>query len=265
MSKPISKNNSRTSSPSPIPPTERDSLLNSNSNSNQNSNQNQNVNRIVVDPAPEEEEKDSSILVAAFAAMLVFQLGNRIFGKLMCYPMYNYALFISVLSTFIYIPATFIYIIPTQLFTNNIAVEQTQISKYKFGVMGFFDTVAGIMSQFAVNYISNASMIVLVQQSAIPISMCISSYLLQAKYTTSQYVGAGIVLLGIVVVLAPSFLSPTPVVPMDTGDGGDTTGGTANQGEMLWIVMLVFSCIPMCLSSVYKEKVCFHMYCTYYI
>lgn len=238
MSRTNSKNNSRNASPVPG---ERESLL--------KPNQNQNVNKIVVDPAPEEEEKDSSILIAAFAAMIVFQLGNRIFGKLMCYPMYNYALFISVLSTFIYIPATFLYIIPTQLFTDNISLEQTQISKYKFGVMGFFDTTAGIMSQFAVNYISNASLIVLVQQSAIPISMCISSYLLQAKYSTSQYVGAAIVLLGIVVVLAPSFFSPSP---SEDGSGGDQS---VNTGETIWIVMLVLSCIPMCLSSVYKEKV----------
>jgi hypothetical protein len=59
-------------------------------------------------------------------------------------------------------------------YTNTISKEQQEIPKYKFGIMGFYDSVAGIMQTFAVNYISNSSTIVLVQQSAIPISMVIS-------------------------------------------------------------------------------------------
>ena len=71
--------------------------------------------------------------------------------------------------------------------------------------------------------------------------MLMSTYLLNATYTKAQYAGAGVVLLGIAVVLAPSFLQPT-----DTSD----------PNNLLWISILVLSCIPMCLSSIYKEKVC---------
>lgn len=195
----------------------------------------------------EQDDKDSSILVAAFMAMLVFQMGNRIFGKLATYPMHNYPLFMSIQSVFIYIPLSFVYIIPTQLFTNNITVEQTSIPKYKFAVMGIFDSIAGIMASFAVNFISNASMIVLVQQSAIPISMAISYYLLRATYSTSQYTGAGVVLMGIVVVLLPNFVGSSAA----SGAEGDQDG----PSQILWLGVLVLSCIPMCLSSVYKEKV----------
>lgn len=53
--------------------------------------------------------------------------------------------------------------------------------------MGAYDSLAGIMQTFAINFITNASTIVLVQQSAIPISMAISKYALNAKYTTAQY------------------------------------------------------------------------------
>lgn len=67
-----------------------------------------------------------------------------------------------------------------------ITPEQRAIPKYKFCVMGLLDSVAGIMGVFAVNYINNAAMIVLLQQAAIPISMSISKLFLGARYTVSQ-------------------------------------------------------------------------------
>lgn len=47
--------------------------------------------------------------------------------------------------------------------------------------MGFWDAVAGTMQTLSINYISNASMLVLLQQSAIPISMLISKYFLNVR------------------------------------------------------------------------------------
>lgn len=105
--------------------------------------------------------------------------------------------------------------------------------------MGMLDSLAGIMATFAINYITNSSIIVLLQQSAIPISMVISYVTLKARYSISQYCGAIIVLLGIVAVLIPSFF------------GSSDAGG---QNELPWIGVLVLACIPMCFSSVYKEK-----------
>ena len=115
-------------------------------------------------------------LVVAFLFMLLFQLGNRIFGRLETFPMHNYPLFLNMLSTVIYIPICFAYVIPIIMFTNTITKEQQEIPKYKFAVMGAYDSLAGIMQTFAVNYISSSYVIVLVQQSAIPISMAISRY-----------------------------------------------------------------------------------------
>jgi uncharacterized membrane protein len=156
----------------------------------------------------------------------------------------------NLLSTFLYVPICLIYIIPVLSLTNWITKEQREISKYKFAVMGGLDSISGIMATFAVNYISNASLIVLVQQSAIPISMVISRISLNARYTTSQYVGAGIVLSGIVLVLLPTFLGPTTTSTTTPG----TTSSSGSSSELLWLVILVISCIPMTLSSVYKEK-----------
>lgn len=194
--------------------------------------------------AETKDEEKSSTLVVAFFLMLVFQLGNRIFGRLETFPMHNYPLFMNMLSTVIYIPICFAYIIPVQLFTKTITKEQTEIPKYKFGVMGIYDSLAGIMQTFAVNFITNSSMIVLVQQSAIPISMAISKIALKAQYTTAQYLGAAVVLFGIFLVLLPNF------------SGGHAHGAEPAMStyELLWIFVLMVSCVPMCLSSVYKEQ-----------
>lgn len=192
------------------------------------------------------KEDTGSTLIIAFFLMLIFQLGNRIFGRLTTYPMHNYPIFMNIVSCAVYIPICFAYILPMIAYTNSISKEQQEIPKYKFAIMGAYDSLAGIMQTFAINYITNSGTIVLVQQSAIPISMLISKIALQAQYTFSQYLGATVVLFGIAVVLIPNFLTHAAT--------GDSTGAEGGNYELLWIFVLVVSCVPMCLSSVYKEK-----------
>jgi hypothetical protein len=129
--------------------------------------------------------------------------------------------------------------------------------------MGAYDSLAGIMQVFAVNFIKSSSIIVLVQQSAIPINMAISFTMLNAKYTFAQYSGAAVVLLGIVVVLIPQMIpgyAAHAAAPADGGgDSSSSSGGDGSSGsgsddsDFMWIFILVVSCVPMCLSSVYKE------------
>lgn len=201
--------------------------------------------------APEEEDgPDGSALVTSFVLMLFFQLGNRIFGRLETYPMHNYPLFMNIISVFMYIPMSFAYIIPVVSFTDIIGKDQLEIPQYKFAVMGFLDSLAGIMAVFAINFIPNASMIVLVQQSAIPISMGISFIWLAARYTKWQYLGAAITLLGIFIAIIPDMVGH--------GAPADPTAPVAEpspaSNTMMWYVVLILSCVPMCFSSVYKEK-----------
>mmetsp|Transcript_24505 Transcript_24505/g.40565 ORF Transcript_24505/g.40565 Transcript_24505/m.40565 type:complete len:576 (-) Transcript_24505:417-2144(-) len=191
--------------------------------------------------ADEEEEEEAGggkTLAWLFVAMVVFGSLNKIYTKLQCYPMHDFPIFLSLISCAAYVPLCFAYIIPVTKFTDWIGAEQQAIEKHKFMVMGALDAISGVMSTFAVNYITNASMIILVQQSAIPISMAISAVLLQARYSAYQYWGALVVMCGIVVCVLPSLAS-------------GVAGGTA---EIIWMGVLVLSCVPMCLSSVYKEK-----------
>jgi hypothetical protein len=123
--------------------------------------------------------------------------------------------------------------------------EQLNLPYKPFAVMGGLDAIAGIMQVFAATYLPGPLIILLVslsifvcscppapqQQSAIPISMVISKYMINAQYNTYQYVGAAIVAVGIVVVLAPTI-----------------SGG----GSIVWAMVMMVSCVPMTLSSVYK-------------
>jgi drug/metabolite transporter (DMT)-like permease len=199
----------------------------------------------------EEDKNNASTLMIAFLAMLVFALGNRIFGKLQTYPMYNYPLFMNMLSVILYVPLCFAYIIPMIWKYPNtvITTEQIQIPKYKFAVMGAYDSLAGIIQVFAVNYITNAGLIVLVQQSAIPISMIVSKLTLNSSYTMSQYVGAGIVLLGIFVVLIPQFTGH--------GDGADKAvdalSAAETNAQLMWYGRLPRSYIS---RSLYLSVLC---------
>ncbi len=155
---------------------------------------------------------------------------NRIFNKLQTIPMYNYPNFLNLLTTFVYIPVCFAYIIPMSR-NGTIPKEQLEMPQKPFVVMGALDALAGIMQTFSATYLSG-SLLVLLTQSAIPISMVLSRYLLSAKYNKFQYFGAFIVTIGIVVVLVPSM------------QGGDSP---------LWAIMMMLSTIPMTLSSIYKE------------
>ncbi|KDO33602.1 hypothetical protein SPRG_01600 [Saprolegnia parasitica CBS 223.65] len=177
----------------------------------------------------------SSRLPLVFLALIVIGLGNKIFQKLQTIPMHNYPNFINLLCTFVYIPLSFAYIIPMIKYGSAITWDQQHIPKRKFAIMGALDSVAGILQIFAATYLGG-SLLILLGQAAIPVSMVISKFLLKTSYSKFQYLGALIVTAGLLVVLGPS---------MKASSGGEHT--------VIWAAVMIASCIPMCLSSVYKE------------
>ena len=105
--------------------------------------------------------------------------------------------------------------------------------------VGAFDSVAGVMQSLAISKLSKeGGLVVLLLQSAIPLSICITKVFLGVKYKAFQYIGAGVVLAGIVVALIPQL----------------TGNSDAAATIATWASVLVLSCVPMTLSSVYKEK-----------
>lgn len=129
----------------------------------------------------------------------------------------------------------------------SITMEQQMIPKKTFAVMGALDGFSGILQVFAATYLGG-SILILLGQAAIPISMVISSIWLHTQYTNSQYFGAGIVTFGLIIVLGPNLsLAASNLQAIDFLD-------LETSNSFAWALVMILSCIPMCLSSVYKEK-----------
>lgn len=126
------------------------------------------------------EEKDSKTLMFAFLGMVVIGLGNKVFNKLMTIPMRNYPNFLNLLTSFVYIPVCFAYIIPMARY-GYIPEEQFQVPKRTFAIMGALDAMAGLLQIFGSTYLPGP-LIILLLQAAIPVSMVISKYLVNASY-----------------------------------------------------------------------------------
>lgn len=190
-----------------------------------------------------EDKRKQIMFIISFLLLLVVGLGNKIFQKLQSLPMHNYPYFLSLFVTFLYVPLSFAYIWPMMIWGKEITAEQRAIPWYKFAVMGVLDGIAGVLQTFAVNYIPSGSLLILLTQSAIPISMLISKLILKAKYGIHHYSGAAVVLAGLIVVLLPNFIEPEA-----------NTSDESNLVITIWCGVMIFSCVPMTLSSVYKEK-----------
>ena len=70
--------------------------------------------------------------------------------------------------------------------------------------MGALDALGAAMQVLATVYLPG-TLLVLIPQAAIPLSMCAGSLILRERYTLNQYLGATVVFCGILVVLFPIF------------------------------------------------------------
>ena len=214
---------------------------------------------------------DTRSLVISFVLMVVVGLGNKIFQKLQTIPMHNYANTLNLMTTFLYIPVSFAYILPMLKWGKQITPQQRAVPMKIFVVMGLLDSAAAIMVVFASTYL-DGTLLILLSQSAIPISMGISKAMLSETYKPLQYLGALVVSGGIAVVLAPRLGHTTPSSSSGESSGAgelvsdntvwlDATPPPAEHTTvdgsktLLWSIVMILSCVPMTLSSVYKEMV----------
>jgi drug/metabolite transporter (DMT)-like permease len=150
-------------------------------------------------------EADNKILLLSFILLVIIGTGNKIFQKLQAIPMYNYPNSLNLITTFMYIPLCFAYIIPVtkyKYFNTAIPNEVASMSKGPFIIMGILDGCAGLLFTFASVYLPG-SLLLLLPQAAIPISMILSYHIKGERYTMHQYIGAIVVIIGIVTVLEP--------------------------------------------------------------
>jgi drug/metabolite transporter (DMT)-like permease len=174
--------------------------------------------------------------IICLVGLVVFGTFNRIFSKLQTIPMNNYPLAMNLYQCTLYILFYFSYIIPTIRFGTAITAEERTVNKRIFATMGALDAVAGIMQLFAFTYISSGALLVLLLQAAIPVSMLISKIMLKTEYKSYHYVGAVLVIGGLVVSLLPQL------------QHHDDNSGS---NQLLWAGVLIASCIPMALGYSY--------------
>ena len=145
--------------------------------------------------------------------------------------------------------------------------------------MGFLDCLAGIMQIFAATYLPGP-LLILLSQMAIPVSMILSKNMMNATYQPYQYVGAVTVAMGILVVLSPTlndsgsdtcqaydedqFCAVCQDISSEAECNAQNVTGSSvchwdkeessTASLLIWAAVMVLSCIPMTLSSIYKEK-----------
>eukprot|EP00815_Leptocylindrus_aporus_P004513 CAMPEP_0116068238 /NCGR_PEP_ID=MMETSP0322-20121206/11536_1 /TAXON_ID=163516 /ORGANISM="Leptocylindrus danicus var. apora, Strain B651" /LENGTH=475 /DNA_ID=CAMNT_0003555299 /DNA_START=175 /DNA_END=1599 /DNA_ORIENTATION=+ len=230
------------------------------------------------------DSKDNRMLILSFVSMVVVGSANKIFSKLQTIPMYNYPITLSLLTTFYYIPMCFAYIIPASRGESPIiSREQMNMPKWPFFIMGILDCMSSLMGMFAAVYLPG-SLLVLLPQAAIPISMVLSKHMLGERYSGYHYAGAFIVVIGIIVVLSPEFVTSSSgevceafdedrdcsICQDETSEGTCLSHTDSDTGVsicewvrddsnedapiLFWAAMLILSCIPSTFSNIYKEK-----------
>jgi len=247
-------------------------------------------------------------LMLVFVLLVIFGSGNTVLNKLAAIPMYNYPNFLNLWGTLLYIPLCFGYVWPMTRFGTAITPEQLALPKRPFAIMGALDCMTSMMQTFCAVYLPG-TLLVLLPQAAIPMSMFLSRYILGSKYRALQYIGAVVVVMGIVVVLEPVMtgrhnpdyvcqainvqndctvcqveldessclshrLDNNPVLNLldfeaylqntfqnstddDEGQPVCQWVTATSSGDkwlvVIWSLVMIVSCIPMTISSIYKE------------
>jgi len=144
-------------------------------------------------------------------------------------------LFTNLLTTFVYLPTSWGYVF---FRWNYLTDAEKAIPWYKWAIMGGLDSLAGILQSLGVAFVSNGTLVILLLQAAIPVSMVFTRLFTKKRYEWYNYAGAAAVIAGIAVVLVPRLL--------DSGSGSESSGP---GGLLVWSLVLVVSCVPMTLSS----------------
>mmetsp|Transcript_17363 Transcript_17363/g.40381 ORF Transcript_17363/g.40381 Transcript_17363/m.40381 type:complete len:502 (-) Transcript_17363:35-1540(-) len=150
-------------------------------------------------------DKNELRLVVTFFLMVFVGTARAVFQKLQTIPMYNYANTLNLQANLVYVAASFVYIIPVtklKLFGEAIPQQVATMNKKQFATMGMLDCITCTLLTFAAVYLPG-SLLILLPQAAIPISMILSKHIKGESYERYQYFGAAVVVVGILVVLEP--------------------------------------------------------------
>jgi hypothetical protein len=183
----------------------------------------------------------SAVLSAAVVALIFFRSVDQvIFYRIN----FMYAYYVFVLSAII-LPSAFILVsIPVVCYklycTDDITPAMRAFPSWKFAVMGLLDALFNILSTLPVQHIGG-SMANVLSQTVLPINMLLAYAFLGTRYKNCHYLGALLVVYGVLVKMMPVLFN------LD-GEGGGSMGGGVG-----WICLLVFSQFFSAGSNVFKE------------
>lgn len=187
---------------------------------------------------PAGSRKSQSVVLVYSAVLLVTAVANSIFFKKMTDAMPNYPYFLGQFTTLVYVPVFFGLVFWQLRFTNLITPEMTEFPKSRFCWMGVFDSISGLLVMFGAVHTSGSTQ-ALLANAVIPITMVLAYFMIGTQFRLKQYMGAGTILMGVAVVLIPTFLDPD---------------GQQNAGDLpLFNMLFLLGVVPGAFSSIYKE------------
>eukprot|EP00475_Leptophrys_vorax_P045079 TRINITY_DN9261_c0_g1_i1.p1 TRINITY_DN9261_c0_g1~~TRINITY_DN9261_c0_g1_i1.p1 ORF type:complete len:546 (-),score=120.91 TRINITY_DN9261_c0_g1_i1:72-1709(-) len=187
-------------------------------------------------PAPAPAKKSLRLMFST-GLLLVSAVGNAVFFKKMINKLPNYPYFLSQWTTFVYLPV-FWAIVAYQYFLvpGSITAEMLRFPLYKFFVMGCMDSTSGVLGLLGGVHTSG-QMQSLLNQTIIPITMVLAYIILKERYKKTQYAGAAVILVGILIALIPQYAS----------------GSGQQDNQLIFNAIYLISSIPAAFSGVYKE------------
>jgi len=173
--------------------------------------------------------------------LVISGLCNRLFTIFQAEPMHNYPVVLSLWTQIAYSFICCLYIFP-MMYSGEIGKTEFSVPKKHFLIMGILDGLTSVGSQFAINYIYKSSLIPLLQQASLPLSMISSKLIVTEReiFHKWNFIGSFIVFLGLMVVLIPGI-----VYDQETPE---------QKSPIFWCLILVLSCVPAVFSSAYKEE-----------
>lgn len=183
-----------------------------------------------------------SVLGVYASALLFFSVWNAVFFKRMTNTMPNYPYFLSQVTSWIYLPVLGLVLLFKRVFDRPSPLEDEELPQLKLAFVGLLEAIAGICTVLGGVYTRGTTQMILVQAS-IPMTMFWSACILGTRYVVHQFVAAGVIIGGALVVLTPRLIG--------IHSSGSTSTGTVDL--LFFNLVFLAAQLPQSLAHVYKE------------
>eukprot|EP00211_Chloroparvula_japonica_P002652 CAMPEP_0119127852 /NCGR_PEP_ID=MMETSP1310-20130426/6237_1 /TAXON_ID=464262 /ORGANISM="Genus nov. species nov., Strain RCC2339" /LENGTH=508 /DNA_ID=CAMNT_0007118135 /DNA_START=538 /DNA_END=2064 /DNA_ORIENTATION=- len=187
---------------------------------------------------------DYVLAVLVSIGLMLFSTMQIVSFKRLGYAFEPYPYFILLSVSFMFVPIYFTGMFFVYMTTGGFVPETTTLwFKRHFVIIGFCNAMNGVLLIFAVPY-TPGTIQAIFTQAIIPFVMIISVVTLKTRYTIFQYVGAVVIVVGVLVTLVPQFTNA------EEGDV-ESTGGLGF--DVIWWFVFMFGMFPLAAQSVYQE------------